>query len=96
MPEDNHDLPSLEALEQKIAKAKPREGDDASEMPSYVGYATRFTTDLIGGLLVGALVGYGVDYWFHTNPWFMLVGICLGLAAGIRNMMRTAKEMEKE
>lgn len=97
MPDETNDLPSLEALSRKIEKAKPIADDATSDAgDSYIGYAFRFTMDLFAGLLVGAGLGYGIDWYFGSLPWATLVGIGFGLAAGIRNMIRGAKEMEKD
>lgn len=96
MPEKNDDLPSLEALSRKIEQAQPDEGATPKPGKSYEAYALRFTMDLFAGLLAGALLGYGADWLLGTTPWVTLAGVCLGLGAGIRNMMRVAKEMEEE
>ena len=34
---------------------------------------------LIGAILVLGGVGYAVDWWLGTSPWFMLVGLTLML-----------------
>ena len=41
-------------------------------------------------------MGFGLDALFGTTPVLMIVFTLLGFAAGIRTMMRTAKEIEKE
>jgi ATP synthase protein I len=97
MSEENHELPSLEALNRKIAQAKPKAGNADHEEPiSDYSQAFRFTADLIGGVLVGGAIGYGIDSLADTLPWAMIVCIFLGTAAGIRNMMKSAKEIERQ
>ena len=43
---------------------------------------------LIGSVLAGGLIGYGVDSWLHIRPFGMLAGGALGFAAGIRELLR--------
>lgn len=57
---------------------------------------------MISALLVGGGLGWGIDWGFdrwssvHTRPWGVVVMFVLGAAAGIRNVMRAAKEMNAE
>ena len=49
----------------------------------------------------GGGIGWGLDwlcgrFGFHTRPVLMLVFFVLGMAAGIRNVMRAAKEINAE
>lgn len=53
------------------------------------GRALRVSSDLLAGLIVGGFLGWGLDYWLGTSPWLLLLGLGLGFAAGLRNMMRT-------
>ena len=46
--------------------------------------------------MVGTLLGVMADRTFDTGPWGMLVGLFMGFAAGIRNIMREAAEMNAE
>ncbi|MCE8458773.1 AtpZ/AtpI family protein, partial [Rhodovulum sulfidophilum] len=39
-------------------------------------------------------IGYGLDSWLGTKPIFLVLFILLGLAAGIRVMLRTAQEVQ--
>ena len=48
----------------------------------------RLASEFVGGVLVGALVGYGLDYVFHTLPLFLIVFLLVGFVAGIVNMSR--------
>lgn len=99
MPEPIDDLPSLEALQSKIDQAKPQEAKEASAALEYnkdFSLAMRFLVELLAGIGIGAFLGYTLDGWLKTLPVFLILGLLLGLAAGIRNMMRSAKYAEKE
>lgn len=37
---------------------------------------------LLGGILVGAVVGWLADRWLGTRPWLLVAGLLLGLGAG--------------
>ena len=45
----------------------------------------------------GATIGgYFVDRWLGTTPWFTLIGIGVGVAAGFRGLFRSVKNAEKQ
>jgi F0F1-type ATP synthase assembly protein I len=46
------------------------------------GPAATASYTLIGGILLLGGGGYGLDVWLQTSPWFFLVGLFLGMAAG--------------
>ena len=46
--------------------------------------------ELISAVAVGTAIGWGLDHWLETRPWFMLVFIVIGGAAGIINVYRMA------
>jgi ATP synthase protein I len=71
------------------------------EPPTSMGIAFRFTAELVSALVVGGAIGWGLDWLFgyfgiHTRPVFLLVMFILGAAAGIRNVMNAAKEINAE
>jgi ATP synthase protein I len=43
---------------------------------------------LVGAVLLGGLVGYFLDRWFHTKPFLMLVFGALGFFGGVRDVIR--------
>ena len=49
---------------------------------------SRVATELLAGLLVGAGIGWTLDKWLNTNPWFLILFFLLGGAAGILNLWR--------
>jgi ATP synthase protein I len=45
----------------------------------------------------GATIGgYYLDRWLGTTPWFTLIGIGVGVAAGFRDLFRSIKAAEKD
>ncbi|HJW39845.1 MAG TPA: AtpZ/AtpI family protein [Rhizomicrobium sp.] len=69
--------------------------------PTQMGIASRFATELVAALLVGGVIGWGLDWLFgyfgvHTKPVFLILFVVLGAAAGIRGVMRAAGEINAE
>lgn len=89
----------LNELGKRVDEAQARQtARDKRPAPSPLGIAGRLTTDLVAGVVVGGGLGWGIDWLFaqigyQTKPVFLIVFFMLGAAAGIRNVMRTAKEI---
>lgn len=75
------------------APAAQRAGDTSSR--SGVALAFRLGAEFVSGVLVGALIGYGLDRLFAITPWGLIAFTLLGFAAGVLNMMRAAGEGPK-
>ena len=58
--------------------------------------AWRMVIELVMSLVIGGAMGWGLDAVFGTMPLFLIVFVMLGLAAGVRLMLRTAGEMNRE
>lgn len=88
----------LSALEEKLNKVKKASTPEPKEEHhlSQAQAGWRMVTELVAGLLLGFGIGFGLDYWFGTAPWLMILFIMLGFAAGIRVMMRTANEIQNK
>jgi len=100
--EDDHDAARardaerLRALETRLGeKAKEEPPSRGEEHFSQANMAWRMVTELVAGLGIGFLIGFGLDYVTGLRPVFMVVFVLLGLAAGIKTMMRTANEIGK-
>jgi ATP synthase protein I len=54
------------------------------------GYARGFalSSQLVGGVLVGAAIGWALDTLLGIKPWGMIVFLMLGFAAGVVNVVR--------
>ena len=63
-----------------------RSGTDGSAMAR----GLRLSSELVGGVVVGAVIGYVVDWVPGVRPWGFIVFVLLGFAAGMLNLMRAA------
>lgn len=98
MPETENELPShsaLEELDERLRKARGGQDPDECEdrRGTSIGLAFRLTTELVVGLVVGVAIGWVLDRWLGTTPWFVLLFFFLGMAAGILNVVKTAQRM---
>ncbi len=82
----------------KIAKSKiKKEVQDLDEKKgSFMGNAFKLGTELVAAVGVGTIIGFILDSWFDTKPWLIITFFFLGAAAGILNVIRAAKRMQKE
>jgi len=70
--------------------AQPGSGA-GSDQAAATSRALRISTELIGGIVVGGAIGYGLDRLLgNEKPWFFILFFMLGTAAGILNVVRTA------
>jgi len=48
----------------------------------------RAATDLAGGIIAGALIGYLGDRWLGTSPFLLIAFLVIGAIAGFRSVYR--------
>lgn len=65
----------------------------SSEFRQGLSIAFRLGTELTVAVMIGAVMGYALDRYLNTKPWFLAIGVILGGAAGCLNVYRVAKEM---
>jgi ATP synthase protein I len=93
---DDPDRARLEALDRKIAKAKgvePKKPHTDNEY-SQAQLAWRMVIELVAGLGIGFGIGYGLDTLAGTKPLFMVLFILIGFVAGVKTMLRSAREVQ--
>ena len=88
----------LRDLGQRIQSAKqcyevePKVEDHHSGLQ----HAWRMVIELVSGMAIGFGLGYGLDVLFGTLPILMIVFTLLGFVAGVRTMLSTAREIQKD
>ena len=95
-PDDGTVASRLKELEDRIAKAKGAAPvkDHSEEHYSQGQLAWRMVIELVAGLAIGFGIGYGLDRLLGTMPVFLVLFIFLGLAAGVKTMLRSAREVQ--
>ena len=80
----------------KIAKSNLKKiDDDSSKEASFLGSAIKLGTELVEAVAVGTIIGFILDSWLGTTPWLIVIFFFVGAAAGMLNVIRTAKRMQK-
>ena len=81
----------------KIAKKKANKNNiyDSERNISPLGKAFKLSTELVVAVFMGTLIGFILDNWFDSKPWLMIIFFFVGVAAGILNVIRSAKLMQK-
>ena len=83
----------------KIAKDKLKKHSNNlnnDENGSFMGSAFKLGTELVSAVAVGTIIGFILDSWFDTKPWLIIIFFFLGSAAGILNVIKAAKQMQKK
>ena len=76
-------------------KAKSKYSENKDTSTSGMGHAFKMSTELVAAVAVGTIIGFILDNWFGTKPWLILIFFFVGVAAGIMNVVKTAKKMQK-
>lgn len=90
----------LDSLGEQLAEAQarhaPAPGPEPQGQGAALGQAMRLGIELVAGVAVGGFIGWWLDRFLGTAPLLMVVFLGLGAAAGIMNVVRTAKRMQAE
>jgi ATP synthase protein I len=65
-------------------------GSPPASDPSAIARGFRLSVELVAGVLLGAGIGWLLDWWLGISPFGMIVFLLLGFAAGVLNVMRAA------
>lgn len=64
--------------------------DNATSRASAMAVGLRLSSELVAGVVVGTVLGWGFDRLLSTSPWGLIVFMLLGFVAGVINVMRSA------
>ena len=80
----------IEAIESKqLNETKPKRD-------SNVSFGFKISTELVAAVVVGGTMGFLLDSWFDTKPLLTISFFFMCAVAGILNVFRSAKRMNKE
>ena len=82
----------LEIAKNKLLKKKLYQDNKSI---SSIGTAFKMSTELVAHVAVGTIIGFILDKTFGTKPWLILIFFFVGAVAGIINVFKSAKNMQK-
>ena len=82
----------LKIAKSKLEKKIPKKDNEKN---TYLGNAFKLGTELVAAVAVGTIIGFILDNWFGTKPWLILIFFFVGVIAGIMNVVKSAKRMQK-
>ena len=82
----------------KIAKKNFKEINEkkSGSNVTSIGKALKISTELVAAVVVGSIIGFLLDSWFGTKPLLTIIFFIMGVAAGILNVFKSAKKMQKK
>ena len=81
----------------KIAKNKANKNysNKSKKNTSSLGTALKISTEMVAAVFVASFIGFILDNWFDSKPWLTITFFFIGVAAGMLNVIRSAKLMQK-
>ena len=94
-------MSDLENLKTRLKIARSKLQNQNSEKANkkkgvFLGNAFKLGTELVAAVAVGTIIGFILDNWFDTKPILIIVFFLFGAAAGILNVFKAAKKMQKD
>lgn len=90
----------IDEIGRKRVDASPKSDQGMQATAAWI--AVRIVAEIVAALIMGGCLGWCVDWAFdhwspwHTRPWGVIVFLVLGIVAGVKNVMSTAKEINAE
>ena len=92
-------MKNLEKISTRLEIAKKKiknvQKDNIGSNAASLGKALKISTELVAAVVVGSTIGFILDNWFDTKPLLTICFFFMGVAAGILNVFRSAKKMQK-
>ena len=76
-----------------LAEATATKTSEALSAQAVSSQAYKIIAELLGGVLVGLAIGFGVDRLFGLTPWGLIGGVLLGFALSLWMARRTANRL---
>jgi ATP synthase protein I len=87
---------ALQALGNRVKAAQDAHNPKIDEERAGWALGIRYASEFSAAVVVGGMLGWGVDYVAKIAPWGLLAGIIIGFMAGTRNIVRAAKQMSAD
>ncbi len=71
-------------------------GEDKGKLFTQIASYSTLGLEMGLSVAVGAIIGYYLDKWLHTEPWLLIVFLIFGAIAGFRSLYRALKRLQRE
>ena len=61
-----------------------------------MGFYTALVTEMCLSVAVGVVGGYYADQYLGTSPWLIVLGLIVGMVAGVHNLIRIVKRFQSK
>jgi ATP synthase protein I len=76
---------------------KQRLAAQRRELYKSLGFLSSVGICMVTSILIGMVMGYYLDRWLDTAPWFLLIFLVLGIVSGFRNIfILTERELKRQ
>ena len=86
----------LEIAKKNTKEIQNNNNNKKSLNAASLGKALKISTELVASVFVGSTIGFLLDNWFGTKPMLTICFFFMGMAAGILNVIRSAKRMHSK
>jgi ATP synthase protein I len=59
-------------------------------------FASSLGIAMVAAILIGLFIGYQLDKWLETSPWFTLIFLVFGIISGFRNIFILSNRAMKD
>jgi ATP synthase protein I len=71
--------------------------EDRRQLIKSLGFLSGVGISMVAAILIGMAMGYYIDQWLGTSPWFLLIFLLFGIIAGFRNIyILTDRELKRQ
>jgi ATP synthase protein I len=71
------------------------QSEDGAARASAMAIGFRLSSELVAGVVIGAVIGWGCDHFLSTSPFGLIVFVLLGFVAGVVNVVRSAGRISR-
>jgi len=71
-------------------------GEDKGKILRQIASYSTLGLEMGLSVAVGAIIGFYLDKWLHTEPWLLIIFLIFGAIAGFRSLYRALKRLERE
>lgn len=90
------ELKNLKSEIDKLKKEVKVDEPDQKKSSSSIGIAMKMGTEFVAAVFVASFIGFQIDKFLETTPLFIIIFFIIGSVAGILNVVRSSKMINKD